>query len=289
MPASPLAESYEACRKLTQHAAQNFHFAFLSLPRDKYDAMCAIYAFMRITDDLGDDDLQEAVSTRRLKLHQWRRDVQQALAGQPTEHPCLPAFVDTVKRYSIPWKYFDAVLLGVERDLDPVGIATFQELTDYCYLVAGAVGICCIYVWGFTDEAAIPIAIDCGFALQLTNILRDVAEDWTLGRVYIPQEDFDRFGYTVDDLSRKVYDDRFRSLMQFEADRARSSYRRAETLFPYLHPAGRPILRAMIEIYGGILDEIEKRDYDIFSRRVRLPQWKKLWIAGRAMWAARSS
>jgi len=288
MSSSPLAASYDYCRRLTQRAAQNFHFTFLALPRPKYEAMCALYAFMRITDDLG-DDYREPVTARRLALQNWRADVQAALRGETDRHPALPAFADTVTRHAIPWMYLDAVLTGVERDLDPVRVANFAELSDYCYHVAGAVGVCCIHIWGFTDEEAIPIAVDCGFALQLTNILRDVSEDWSLGRVYLPQEDFDRFGYTLDDLSHQVRDERFINLMRFEADRARSSYRRAERLFVWLEPTGRPILRAMLEIYGGLLEEIERRRYDVFSQRVSLPQWKKLWIAGRAMWAARMS
>ncbi len=277
-----LNESYEACRQLTQKAAQNFHFSFLTLPREKYSAMCALYAFMRITDDLG-DDIRKPDTERRCDLKQWRDDVKAALAGQPDAHPILPAFADTVQRYSIPWKYLEAVLTGVEGDLGTVRIQTFDELSTYCYHVAGAVGVCCIHIWGFTDEDAIPIAIDCGFALQLTNILRDVGEDWALGRIYLPADDFRRFGYTTDDLTGQVRDERFRNLMRFEADRARSSYKRAERLFHFLEPNGRPILRAMLDIYGGLLEEIERRNYDVFSERVSLPQWKKLWIAGRAM------
>ncbi len=286
MSAEALGTSYDYCRRLTQRAAQNFHFAFLTLPRDKYDAMCALYAFMRITDDLGDDP-REPVTARRQALHAWREAVHAALEGRADAHPALPAFADTVARHEIPHQYLEALFTGVERDLEPVRIANFQELSDYCYHVAGVVGLCCIHIWGFSDDEALPIAIDCGFALQLTNILRDLAEDWSLGRVYLPAEDLARFGYTLEDLSNQVYDDRFRDLMRFQADRARSSYQRAERLFVWLHPTGRPILRAILEIYGGLLEEIERRRYDVFSQRVSLPTWKKLWIAGRALWASR--
>lgn len=282
MTATALAESYDACRKLTQKTAHNFHFAFLTLPHAKYDAMCALYAFMRITDDLG-DDLSQPLEVRREALGAWRENVQRALEGDTSGHPILPAFAEMVRTHALPWEYLNAVLTGVERDLAPVRIENFAELSDYCYHVAGAVGICCIHIWGFTDEEALPIAADCGFALQMTNILRDVAEDWSLGRIYIPAEDFRRFGYTVEDLDRRVLDERFRDLMRFEADRARSSYRRAERLYAWLEPVGRPILRAMLEIYGGLLEEIEKHNYDVYSRRISLPKWKKLWIASRAM------
>ncbi|MBI1345652.1 phytoene/squalene synthase family protein [bacterium] len=282
-----LAESYEQCRRLTQRAAQNFHYAFLTLPRPQYDSMCALYAYMRITDDLGDDPLQPNHS-RQQALTAWREELTRALAGEVVEHPILPAVVDMVQRHHVPPDYLFAVITGMERDLQPVRFQTFAELDDYCYHVAGVVGLCCIHIWGFMDEDAIPIAIDCGFALQLTNILRDLGEDWALGRVYLPAEDLQRFVYTCDDLSRHVQDERFRRLMQFEADRARSSYRRAERLFPLLKPIGRPILRAMLDIYGGLLHEIEKRHYDVFTQRVSVPRWKKLWIVGRALWARKS-
>lgn len=282
-----LAESYEQCRRLTQRAAQNFHYAFLTLPRPQYDAMCALYAYMRVTDDLGDDPLQPMESRQR-SLIAWRAELEKALQGEVVEHPVLPAVADMVGQYQIPHEYLFTVIRGMERDLQPVRFERFAELDDYCYHVAGVVGLCCIHIWGFTDEDAIPIAIDCGFALQLTNILRDLAEDWSLGRVYLPQEDLQRFGYTYEDLSRHVQDDRFRRLMQFEADRARSSYRRAERLFPLLQPVGQPILRAMLDLYGGLLQEIEKRNYDVFSQRVSVPTWKKMWIVGRALWSRKS-
>ena len=189
-----------------------------------------------------------------------------------------------VARHRIPHEYLFAVIDGVELDLHPVEVATFEELERYCYHVAGAVGLCCIHVWGFRDDPAVKqLAIDCGLALQLTNILRDLAEDADRGRVYLPREDLDRFGYSADDLHRRVKDQPFRDLMRFEVDRAKTYYASGERLFDYLEPPGKPILRAMLDIYGGLLREIERRDFDVFSQRVSLPKWKKLWYAGRAM------
>ena len=173
---------------------------------------------------------------------------------------------------------------GVEWDLHPVEVATFEELERYCYHVAGAVGLCCIHVWGFREDPAVrQLAIDCGLALQLTNILRDLAEDADRGRIYLPREDLERFGYSPDDLHRRVRDRRFRDLMQFEVDRAKGYYARGERLLDHLAPTGKPILRAMLDIYGGLLREIERRDFDIYSQRVTLPKWQKLWYAGRAV------
>jgi 15-cis-phytoene synthase len=275
---TPLRESYAWCRRLTRQTAHNFHFSFLTLPRDRYDAMCVLYSFMRLSDDLGDEPGRD-VEQRRRELADWRRDLRAAHGGQPAAQPLWPAFADICRRFALPLEALEAVLDGVERDLEPRAVATFAELEEYCYCVAGAVGVCCIHLWGFRGDEAIARAIDCGTALQLTNILRDLSEDAGLGRIYLPQEDLDRFGYSEDDLRRCVCNDAFRELMQFQAERARSFYRRAEDLFPRIEPVGRPILRTMLKIYGGLLDEIERRRFDVFHSRVRLPRWKKLWFA----------
>lgn len=294
-----LDESYEYCRVLTRQTAHNFRFSFLTLPREQRRAMNALYAFNRITDDFGDDP-KVSVELRRTQLNAWRRSVRAALETPPTDvrtedlpktaevatltsHPALLAVADMVARHHIPHEYLFDVIDGVEMDLHPMPLPTFADLEQYCYRVAGAVGLCCIHVWGFRDERAKSLAIECGLALQLTNILRDLGEDASLGRTYLPTEDLQRFGYTADELRRQVIDDRFRSLMQFQVQRTQSYYERAEQLFPFLEPCGRPILRAMLDIYGGLLKEIRRREFDVFSQRVSLGKWKKLWFAGRAI------
>lgn len=296
--ASTLTASYEDCRVLTQRTAHNFRFSFLTLPREQRRAMNALYAFNRITDDLGDDE-SLTIEERRLRLAQWRELVRGAMSGSSSdvidsaglldeERRYLPAISDMVARASIPHEYLFAVIDGVESDLHPMEVATFEELERYCYQVAGAVGLCCIHVWGFREGPKVrQLAIDCGLALQLTNILRDLAEDADRGRVYLPREDLARFGYSTDDLQRRVINLSFRDLMQFEVARAKRYYARGEELLDHLAPPGRPILRAMLDIYGGLLREIERRDFDVFSRRVSLPKWKKLWYAGRAILTTR--
>ncbi len=300
----PLLASYDYCRELTRRTAHNFRFSFLTLPRDKRRSMDALYAFNRITDDLGDEE-DVPLELRRARLTTWRESLRIALCRDQgltsirtpsasevatfPDHPAQPAIADMAIRCRIPVEYLFAVIDGVEMDLQPVEMATFAELERYCYHVAGAVGLCCIHVWGFRDEKAIPLAIDCGLALQLTNILRDIREDADLGRVYLPREDLDRFGYSVDDLRAQVINDSFIELMKFETARAKAYYKRAEGLFQYLDPPGRRILRAMIDIYGGLLQEIERRHFDVFSKRISLPKWKKLWFAARAMLVTRSS
>jgi phytoene synthase len=168
-------------------------------------------------------------------------------------------------------------------DLRPVAFETFDRLADYCYHVAGAVGLACIHLWGFHDERAVAAAIDCGTAFQITNILRDLREDAARGRVYLPQEDLARFDLSADDLAQGRRDERFERLMQFEVARAREYYARARPLYDYLDPPGKPILETMLRIYGGLLDEIERRRYDVFTRRVELSCGRKLYIAGRVL------
>ena len=282
-----LAESFRYCRRLTSRTAGNFGYAFWALPAEQRRAMDALYAFMRITDDIGDDpDLP--MSTRLERLEQWQRDLEQAVAGNCPAHPVWPAVVEIIRRYRIPTQRFEEVIAGVRLDQTPRTFATFAELSDYCYHVAGAVGLCCISIWGYHGDEAEQRAIDCGLAFQLTNILRDLGEDARLGRVYLPTEDLQRFGYSTSDLRQQVQNAEFRRLMAFETERAWSYYRKAERLLDDLEPAGRPVLRAMLQIYGGLLQQMEDRRFDVFSRRIRLPVWKKIAIAGRAVWSAQN-
>jgi phytoene synthase len=169
---------------LARRTAGNFYFSFLTLPGPLFRDMCALYAFMRISDDLGDDE-SVSIDRRRELLAAWRQSLGRALDGDPRDHPALPALADAVGRHSVPREHLFAVLDGVAMDLKPAGFETFEELSKYCYHVAGAVGLCCIHVWGFHDDRAIPAAIDCGLAFQLTNILRDLGEDARAGRVYL--------------------------------------------------------------------------------------------------------
>ena len=276
-----LDDSYRHCQRLAKRTAGNFYYSFLTLPRDRFRAMCALYAFMRVTDDLGDSD--QPMEARTAGLAEWRGELTRVLDGAVADHPVLPAMVDVVRRHGIPRHNLFDVITGVEMDLGPVAIQTYDELRRYCHHVAGAVGLACIHVWGFHDDRAIAAAEECGLAFQLTNILRDLREDVLRGRIYLPREDLDRFGYSADDLARGVADDRFRNLMQFEVARAREHYAAARSLFDYLDAPGQPILDAMLQIYGGLLDEIERSGYDVFSRRVSLSRYRK-WSITLGVW-----
>ena len=272
-----LSESYAFCRALAKRAG-NFYFAFWSLPADRFWAMCALYGFTRLVDDAGDDPTLPLEKRAEL-LKQWRVDLTLALSGDTSRHVVFPALIDTVRKFHIPSEYLFALIDGVELDLQPVNYANFPKLCDYCYHVAGVIGLCCIHVWGFTDERAKPAAIICGQAFQLTNILRDLREDFANGRCYLPQSDLAQFGYSLEDLGRGVQDDRFRQLMAFEVQRTRELYEQGSELTQYLSPVGKPIFATMVKLYRGLLDEIERCDYDVFSQRIRLSTWRKLQFA----------
>jgi 15-cis-phytoene synthase len=280
MMTSELARSYAYCDRLARREAGNFYNGFRVLPRPQRLATCALYAFLRIADDLSDGP-QEAGQKRAL-LAGWREGLDRALHGEHV-HRVFPALQHAVRTYEIPREYLDAALDGVEMDLAPVRVQTFDELRRYCYRVASAVGLACLHVWGFTDERAKVHGEDAGLAFQLTNILRDLGEDAARGRVYLPADELERFGYDPARLGRGERDERFRALMRFQVERARAYYESSWQLVPLLEPAGRAVFLVMARTYRGLLDQIERRDYDVFSSRVRLSSWRKLLLALRAL------
>ena len=277
-----LKTSIQHCLHIARHSGSNFYLAFYSLPRDQFQDMCVLYAFMRHTDDLGDDE-SKSLEERRSAVSLWRDELQQALDGNPS-HEILPALADMAARRELPARYLFEVIDGVESDLEPRDFETFDELNDYCYQVAGAVGLCCLHIWGFdrTDEA-IRKAIQTGTAFQLTNILRDLREDQSRDRLYLPVQDLEQFGYTAEELQALALTPAFRELMKFQIERARGYYEVAKTLSPHLSPTGKRILKAMIRTYEEILDQIEKADYDVFSKRIRVSRTKKLAVLCRCL------
>lgn len=296
-----LDDCYDHCIRLTKRTAGNFYYSFCGLPAPQFRAMCALYAFMRVTDDLG-DNATRIPAQRLADLEDWKQALAAVLRTgwsmaemtdwSESARTVLPAISDVIERFAIPNEHLFAVVRGVRSDLEfeftnlkspTMRFQTFDQLAGYCYLVAGAVGLCCIHIWGFHGSEAVSRAIDCGTAFQLTNILRDVGEDATSGRVYLPAEDMQRFDVTVEDLIAQRCDDRFRALMAFEAERAKSYYASAEQLLSCLEPHGRPIMKAMLQLYGGLLSEIERRHFDVFRQHVSIPRWRKLWIAADAL------
>lgn len=270
---SALARSYRYCEEVARREAGNFYPAFLLLAPPQRRSMCALYTFMRIADDLSDEPMPTL--DKRQRLAEWRQGLRQALAGE-YGHAAHPALHHTVMAHSIPPRYLEAVIDGVEMDLEPVAYRTFAELRNYCYHVASVVGLACIHIWGYHGATALRYAEDAGIAFQLTNILRDLGEDAARGRVYVPREDLDRFGYDAAGLTQGIRNEAFREVMRFEVERARAYYTSGWRLVPRLTAPGQAVFLMMARTYHDLLGEIEKRDYDVFHSRVRVPPWKKL-------------
>jgi squalene synthase HpnC len=270
-----LSQSRDYCRNLSRATAGNFYRTFQLLDSSGSDAMCAIYAFMRISDDLVDDAPDSGTATTALT--QWRKKTLDAMEGT-FSHPIHPAFVDTIQKHRIPIQYFLDVLDGTGMDLQVREYQTFAELYQYCYRVASAVGLACIHVWGFHDENAKKPAEAAGIALQLTNILRDIPEDFERGRVYLPREDMERFGYTQEMLQRREYNPQFLNLMRFEVQRAKDYYLQARGLAKYLKGRSRGIFLAILETYEAILNKIEENGFQVLGEKIRVHPLHKAWI-----------
>lgn len=278
-----LKRSYAFCADISRREAKNFYYSFLVLPPARRRSMCALYAFLRQTDDLADEPGE--IGAKHHALDGWRRNLDDALDGRSHAWPGLLALADTVHRHAIPRKHLHEVIDGVAMDVEPAAFATFDDLYAYCYRVASAVGLSCIHIWGYRSEGgrAEVLAEKCGIALQLTNILRDVREDARLGRVYLPMEDLDRFGVTVAELSADRPSARVRDLFEFEGQRAYGYYAEAAPLIRLVAPVGRPVLRAIVGIYRALLDEIARRDYDVLAGRISLTGWRKASITLRSL------
>ena len=278
-----LAGSYDYCSQIARARAKNFYYSFVLLSTRQKHAMCAIYAFMRYCDDLSDEPGAAAAPIER-----WRDDLTQALAGKTdSASPLWPAFQDAVERYRIPHEYFYEMIDGVLSDLEPRRIGTFDELYRYCYQVASVVGLTIIHIFGFESQEALPLAEKCGIAFQLTNILRDVREDAERDRIYLPQEDLERFGVTADDLRQGRKTEAFARLMDFEAARARRYYDESRPLLDLVDRGSRSSLWALVTIYSRLLDRIRRSNYDVLARRIRLSTFEKSWIVVRAMLGGR--
>jgi len=284
--ATEVAASYEYCRNVAKAVARNFYYGFALLPPAKRDALCALYAFMRHADDISDSS--SAVRDKAERLNAWRNALSNALRGEYNNNKVLPAFHHTVQQYGIPRKYFDDLFSGAEMDLTVDRYATFEDLRHYCYCVAGTVGLCCVHVFGFRNTDAIGLAMKLGIAFQLTNILRDVREDFEMGRVYLPQEDLARFACTDRDIAAKNASPAFVELMKFEVDRAWQYYEEGARLHELIREDSRAALWTLTRIYSGVLRKIETIHYDVLARpHPGLSGFEKAWImirAGTGLW-----
>jgi phytoene synthase len=266
-----LAASYEHCRQMA--SGSSFYPAFFLVNSERRLALWAIYAFNRHCDDLSDSG-----HASQTALQAWATDLRCVLDGGNGAHPLWPAFVDAVRRHRIPDRCFFEMIEGVSSDLVETRKETYEDLYRYCYRVASVVGISVSAIFGARGEEAERLAEKCGVAVQLTNVLRDVAEDHALGRVYLPQEDLRRFG-----VDRIGDSDPMRGLLRFEAERAWALYEEGRPLVAMVEPETRACLRAILGVYERLLGRIEARNFDVFSGRVRLTGIEKAGVLARAL------
>ena len=282
-----LSASREACRQMTRHHAKTFYFASHVLPAHKRLDAYAVYAFCRYVDDEVDLAPDEEARHRAIgRLEELLRAAYAADESVPAPYetpPWLPAFRETAQRRAIPAKYFEELIAGVEMDLGRVRIKDWPELDKYCYHVASVVGLIMVHVMTEPAPELLRPARDLGTAMQLTNILRDIGEDWRRDRVYLPADELERYHLCEEDLANQRSDELFAGLMRAQIDRAREYYRAAEPGILKLPDDGsRYCARLMSTVYGSILDEIERANYQVFDRRVGVSMPRKLWLATKA-------
>lgn len=284
-PLSEIDGLYREAAKATEAGSKSFYFATRFFPRELARHAYAVYWFCRTTDDLVDEaPTREAGESG---LNQWEAELRFGLQGGSVSNPILKLFLHVVKACSIPSEYPLELIEGCRMDLERHRYATYEELRLFCYRVASCVGLMMCHVIGFRKASlegqGKQYAIELGIAMQLTNILRDVGADLKLGRIYFPQEDMERFGYTEEALLAHTRSNAFGNLMQFEAERARAYYASAAPGIEMLKPEGRFAVEIAAKVYAGILREIEKADYDVFTKRAAVSPLEKYWITGRAI------
>jgi phytoene synthase len=272
---------FREAEALTKKNAKTFYFASHFLPKEQRLAAYAVYAICRISDDSVDE--AEGFANRS-GLDQARRDIESAYGDGAISSNILLAFRATVQRYQIPRLYFDELLDGMEMDLTKSRYADFDELYCYCYKVAGVIGLIMLSLFGQRDPRAPEHAVQLGVAMQLTNILRDIKEDLEMGRVYLPQDEMARFGVSEADLALGQVTERLKDLLRFQIARAREYYTHAaEGIRMIAQIRSRLVALVMKEIYAGILREIERSGYDVFSQRAHVSGGEKLRTALRIL------
>jgi len=256
------------------------------LPPAKRAAMDALYAYMRVTDDLADDP--GCLSMKQVELIDWRNRLHAAMSGCYS-HRLHAALHATVQQFAIPTDYLIDVIDGVETDLWAVRCTTFADLECYCYRVASTVGLSCVRIWGLQptadEEQAKTMAIAAGVAFQLTNILRDLGEDLHEGRVYLPADELAQFDCPADSWHLPAVVPAFRAMLAFQVARARRYYARSRSLANMLTPEGRAVFALMSTAYEKLLDRVEVAQEDVLRRRVRLGRLTKLRLLARTIWA----
>jgi len=271
-------EAYEQCREVTRASATSFYYGMRLLPRSRRSALYAVYAFARRIDDIADGGASPGA--RRAALTGARDEL--ARLGQPTDDPVLVALGDACRRYPLPREALGELVDGATMDVEGRTYRTFAELVGYCRHVGGTIGRLSLGVFGGEDKGphAMSLADDLGVAFQLTNILRDVREDRDEGRVYLPQEDLERFGCSLAPGSAQAG---FAELVRFEADRAEEWYARGLELLPLLDRSSASCVSAMAGVYRRLLHRIVREPERVLDGRLSLPGWEKGWVAARSL------
>ena len=295
-PPFETAASFAACHRIAREAHSSFYPAFFLLPKAKRDGITALYAFMRLIDDVADDG--DDIAAKQRGLAKWRAALDEAVGGYGAfvdgstarslqSAPAgavevLPALVDTMRRFQMPARYLHDQISGAEMDLTVNSYPTFDRLREYCYRVAGTVGLACTHIFGFKDPRAPDLAEKLGLAFQLTNIIRDVHEDAARGRVYLPAEDLARFNVSPTDFSKNEATLGLRELLRFEADRAFQLYEEGADLLELIHVDSRSTLWLLIHTYHALLARIESLDFAVFGERIRLSKPERMFFIARA-------
>jgi 15-cis-phytoene synthase len=270
------AEAYRFCERATRGAAANFFWGIRLLPPSKRRAMCAAYAFARRVDDVGDGALPAEDKLAALAA------IRDSLATPNPEDPVMVALADARGRFAIPDAALADVVDGVQMDVVGRRYETFDELVVYCRAVAGSIGRICLAIFGCADmRAGMVLADDLGVAMQITNVLRDVREDYDRGRVYIPLEDLREFG--CGEHLASAPPDAAAGLIRFEAARGREWFQRGLRLLPLLDARSKACVLAMTGIYRRILRQIDSEPHQVLTQRVSLPAWEKAWVAARSL------
>ena len=266
------------CQQKTVASGSSFYYSFLFLPPPRRQAITALYAFCREVDDVVDESLDPAMA--RAKLAWWRTEIGALYSGQPS-HPVTQALAISLKQFSLPQEQLHEIIDGMEMDLDQSRYADFRELHLYCYRVASVVGLLAAEIFGYSDRRTLKYAHDLGLAFQLTNIIRDVGEDARRGRIYLPQDELERFGVTETDLLQARYTENFRQLMEFQIQRAQSMYEQAFAQLPVTDRKSQRAGLIMAAIYRTTLNEIVRDGCRVLDRRISLTPLRKIWLAGK--------
>jgi phytoene synthase len=279
-----LAAAYERCRELHKRHGRTYYLATRLLPGWKRRHVHALYGFTRYADEIVDQTETLPPAERAAKLTEWSDEFMAGLRGEPVDDPLLPAVLHTIAVFDLDVDDFDSFLRSMAMDLTVTSYATYDDLLDYMEGSAAVIGTMMLPILGSKDPAAArEPARQLGLAFQLTNFIRDVAEDLDRGRTYLPDADLAKFGVTRADLEKRQTTPKIKDLIRYEVSQAHGHYRQAAAGIPLLNPGSQACMRTAFQLYGGILDEVVANDYDVFTRRATVPNSRRASVALRSL------